>query len=673
MSGRSTSVDGSSRGSINFDVVTPDLQDCLDDSLDLSSFGKVFDQVPVFSRLTDTGKSNDGAEPDENGGYVRHTISQDEIYMQLHPGNSTISEEPSHATITIESRDPETNAREIKRYRCELEGCERTYSTAGNLRTHMKTHKGEYRFKCSEPGCGKAFLTSYSLKIHIRVHTKIKPFDCKYDGCDKAFNTLYRLRAHERLHNGNTFNCEQQGCLKYFTTYSDLKKHVRTHTKEKPFKRGVPNLFLPVTISRLTGGPTQENGLTLASNTTVLAVSPHLTRQDSGSDDEQTDDLGNHLKVTNLRSEDGTIQAYAIIPLTERNIAAIASHGNMAVEGYITENVPKDRDNGITVGSADEFVLELNNGEDANMSKASTATDDNELPTEWIMDCQDGILSDAQQSFSGNNIQKSSVSNALKDITAEVDICRCNPCHCHEMVTDCRGCTNDNMRLNNLALSSDKSNEVPAMLPLSASPLSLLNSLCVTEEKSDDEDFGNLPEIPTGLESSPGIAVPVSFNTHTGNFECIRAAGPQHSIARIWREELEDDGPCGCDKQAAACCVVVCLRTLQQLKKVVKNGCCLAKSQSKCCPAAKALEDITASCKCKNGEESKKQLDNPNGNQRKADGISLETQLEDNQENSSLNSTSLESMLEYVEVLDLPNSIFTLDLEEDFDTNMQME
>ena len=63
--------------------------------------------------------------------------------MNFCPGkDSAIPENPSHATITIESTDPMTNKREIKRYNCQYDRCSRTYSTVGNLRTHMKTHKG---------------------------------------------------------------------------------------------------------------------------------------------------------------------------------------------------------------------------------------------------------------------------------------------------------------------------------------------------------------------------------------------------------------------------------------------------------------------------------------------------------------------------------------------------
>uniref|UniRef100_A0A8C0A6F5 Metal regulatory transcription factor 1 n=1 Tax=Bos mutus grunniens TaxID=30521 RepID=A0A8C0A6F5_BOSMU len=164
-------------------------------------------------------------------GYVQHIISPDQIHLTINPGSTPMPRNIEGATLTLQSECPETKRKEVKRYQCTFEGCPRTYSTAGNLRTHQKTHRGEYTFVCNQEGCGKAFLTSYSLRIHVRVHTKEKPFECD-EGCGKAFLTSYSLRIH-RLHTGKTFNCESEGCSKYFTTLSDLRKHIRTHTGEK--------------------------------------------------------------------------------------------------------------------------------------------------------------------------------------------------------------------------------------------------------------------------------------------------------------------------------------------------------------------------------------------------------------------------------------------------------
>jgi len=77
--------------------------------------------------------------------HTQHAIGPDEIYMRIQEQDEALPEDhaTSSETVAIENVDPDVNQKHINRYNCQYEGCVRTYSTIGNLRTHMKTHKGE--------------------------------------------------------------------------------------------------------------------------------------------------------------------------------------------------------------------------------------------------------------------------------------------------------------------------------------------------------------------------------------------------------------------------------------------------------------------------------------------------------------------------------------------------
>ncbi|KZS14681.1 putative Metal-responsive transcription factor 1 protein [Daphnia magna] len=574
------------------------IQDYLDGSIDLNTcFGDDLNtsekSVSSLQNLTTPTESTD--QDIENEGYIQHTISANEICMQINPGSSNcMPSEPSHATLTIESVNSETDERTKKRFRCRFEGCPRTYSSAGNLKAHTKSHTGEYTFKCTEEDCGKAFLNSHSLKIHVRVHTKDRPYGCDIVGCEKNFNTLYRLKAHQRVHNGTTFKCEQSGCVKFFTTLSDLRKHKRVHSGDRPFKcehEGCTKSFrnshhlkshlLSHTGERPYACSDSGCGRTFAKrNSWKLHLTKHKNSSAQNGDVNSCDEtIGrqvlnsvnpDEIRLTTVPSLDG-VQAYAVIPLSAESVNRMTQRSGMSLEQLLT-----DRNLALQPSESIDPLAESSPSaitEDSSQSMQEKAFDETEISTdgtgitdmyqmEIVSASHTRAISDLENMCSSQIDQPDHLLNEdhdrlLKDVAAAVDICRCNPCRCDPLLNDC----------------SVSCNPV-----LDSSSMEDSSQLQTTTGKGCGCGCGKKPS------NEPVVNKSASRMTGCG---CNCESGPSNSA-------LENNGelnpvqhpasmpschqtealPCSESSDADPCCIVVCLKHLKRQFLADRPKCC---------------------------------------------------------------------------------------------------
>ena len=112
--------------------------------------------------------------------------------------------------------------------------CQKTVTSPGYLRIHLRIHSKIKPFKCQT--CSKGFVSSSELNRHCISHFEGKKFQCKY--CEKRFKVANSLKYHERNHTEEKpekpFPCKY--CKNSFNTPSPLKRHEIIHTRETPFR-----------------------------------------------------------------------------------------------------------------------------------------------------------------------------------------------------------------------------------------------------------------------------------------------------------------------------------------------------------------------------------------------------------------------------------------------------
>lgn len=164
-----------------------------------------------------------------------HTKQEDEEEI-FEEGDDDESEQieslDESATEMEESKTKDDHKTNKGRHTCNICG-KRVVNLKPHMDTHVEIENRRKPYHCEY--CGKEYLQRAQFDGHVnKEHTGLKPFKCDFNGCNKTFHGRPSLRMHKIQHTAERrFNCEY--CPRSYLYAHHLSHHRYTHTKERIF------------------------------------------------------------------------------------------------------------------------------------------------------------------------------------------------------------------------------------------------------------------------------------------------------------------------------------------------------------------------------------------------------------------------------------------------------
>ncbi|KAF9943069.1 hypothetical protein BGZ67_007714 [Mortierella alpina] len=140
--------------------------------------------------------------PTTGGAGLGHSRSSSMSSVHSHCSSASPPSSGSSSSSSMNPKPARAQGETVEKrmHPCTFEGCDKSFTRAFNLRSHLNTHNGQRPHRCPEPDCGWDFVRKHDLSRHYQSkHLPNKPYACKK--CSSRFGRSDALQRHRRLEN----------------------------------------------------------------------------------------------------------------------------------------------------------------------------------------------------------------------------------------------------------------------------------------------------------------------------------------------------------------------------------------------------------------------------------------------------------------------------------------